>query len=369
VAASALSNWACEARGTEQRLFMRPAKDNRRLSDGRAMTTVHQVYTIRSFRSSKDRDFPKALKIYDAYTHPLEKTDSREIAHWLDNDHARKEGKFYVCGLYMGVDLVGYIEFIFLPKERLIHFDYFIIESARRTAGAFYTFADQLRSFFDEENLEWDFLTAEVLDLDVVNGTSKSAQRHIRIFRLAGFSEALAEYEQPLLGIEHPDTVVMARLMILPRVEMDSISKTRYLEIVSAIYRKHYGEWYGIYVETAEKYQRSLDTLLAAAEERLRDKKEIQLKKPEQDFSESTPDAEPPLRGGLVYLLKILLSGVAAAIFHRLLKQSTDYSVPWLIGISLSAFVLLAVAISLTDKKRLEAFKLLISLVSKLFDR
>lgn len=274
-----------------------------------------------------------------------------------------------MCADCIWVSLVGYIEFIFLPKERLIHVDYFVIESARRTAGAFYTFADQLRSFFDEENLEWDFLTAEVLDLDVVNGVSKSAQRHIRIFRLAGFSEALAEYEQPLLGMEHPDTVVMARLMVLPRVEMKSLSKARYLEIVAAIYRKHYGEWYGIYPETAREYHNSLDALLAKAEHRLRDKKEIQLREPEQDFAESTPEVEPPLRGGLLYLLKIVLSGIAAAMFHWLLKRSTDYSIPWVIGLSLSSFVLLAVAISLTDKKRLEAFKLLISLVSKLFDR
>jgi hypothetical protein len=157
--------------------------------------------------------------------------------------------------------------------------------------------------------------------------------------------------------------------MVLPRVEMETISKTRYLEIVSAIYRKHYGEWYGIYSETADEYQKSLDTLLAAAQERLRDKKEIQLRKPDHDFAESTPDVERPLRGGLVYLLKIILSGIAAAVFHWLLKRSTDYSVPWVIGLSVSSFVLLAVVISLTDKKRLEAFKLLISLVSKLFDR
>ena len=90
-----------------------------------------------------------------------------------------------MCADCIWVSLVGYIEFIFLPKERPIHVDYFVIESARRTAGAFYTFADQLRSFFDEENLEWDFLTAEVLDLDVVNGVSKKcATPHPGIFRL-----------------------------------------------------------------------------------------------------------------------------------------------------------------------------------------
>ena len=76
--------------------------------------------------------------------------------------------------------------------------------------------------------------------------------------------------------------------MVLPRVEMKSLSKARYLEIVAAIYRKHYGEWAGIYPETAREYHNSLDALLAKAEHRLRTKKEIQLREPEQDFAEST---------------------------------------------------------------------------------
>jgi len=333
------------------------------------MTTVHQVYTIRSFRSSKDRDFSRALQIYDAHTHAQIKTDSREIAHWLDNNSSRKEGRFYVCGLYTGTDLVGYVEFIYLPKERLIHFDYFIIDPDRRTAGAFHTFSDQMRAFFDEEKLEWDYVTAEIAELNTVNGVSKYAQGLTRVFRQVGFSEIIAEYQQPLLGVEHPDTVISAKLVILPRVEMESLSKTRFLEIISAIYRKHYGEWYAIYPDTAVTYKQSLDTMLVAAEQRLRDKKEIPLRGPDRDFAEAALDAKPPLRGAFFYLFKIILSGVAAALFHHLLRQTTDHSLVWIAGVSISAFILLAVVVSLSDKKRLEAFKLLVSLVSRLFDR
>jgi hypothetical protein len=333
------------------------------------MTTIHQIYTIRSFRSSKDPDFPKALRIYDAQTHPQLKTDSREIAHWLDNSRSRNEGKFYVCGLYTADKLVGYVEFIYLPKERLIHFDYFIIDPAQRTAGAFYTFSDQMRIFFEKEKFDWDFVTAEVAEMDSVNGISRYAQRLIRIFRQIGFSEVLAEYEQPLLGIDHPDTAMSAKLVILPRVEMESLSKTRYLELVSAIYRKHYGEWYAIYPETAAAYQKSLDVIFAAAQQRLKDKKDIQLRGPERDFVESESGQNPPLGGALIYLLKILLSAVAAGFFHHLLRQGTGYSLAWVAGVSVCSFVLLAIVVSLTDKKRLEAFKLLVSLVSNLFDR
>lgn len=333
------------------------------------MTTVHQVYTIRSFRSSKDRDFPKALKIYDDQIHPQAKTDAREIAYWLDNNAARKEGKFYVCGLYTGTDLVGYIEFIHLPKERLIHFDYFVIDPTRKTAGAFYTFTEQLRTFFDEEKLPWDFISAEVAEIEVVNGVSRHAQQLIRVFRQVGFSEVMAEYQQPLLGVEKPDTAIPAKFLLLPRVSMESISKSRYLEIISAVYHKHYGIWYSIYADTALDYQHSLDSILRVAGDSLKEKKDIPLRGPDRVFADSDPGANPPLRDALRYIVKILLSASAAALFHTLLRQKTDFSLWWIAGVSISAFILLSVVLSLTDKKRLEAFKLLVSLVSKFFDR
>jgi hypothetical protein len=333
------------------------------------MTTVHQIYVVRSFRSSKDRDFQKSLQIYDAYTHPQVKTDSREITYWLDNNQSRKEGTFYVCGLYIGAELVGYVQFIHFAITRLIHFDYFIIDPARRTAGAFYTFAEQMRMFFETEKLEWDFVSAEVAQLDIVKGVSQYAQRLVRVFRQVGFSEVIVDYDQPLLGIEHPDTAIKARLLVLPRVEMATLSKVRYLELVSAIYRKHYGTWYSIFPETSAEYELMLDSLLATAAKQLKDKKELELRGPERDFSDQKGESAQPLRGAFFYLVKIVLSVIATAIFHHVLRQKTEYSFTWVAIISASTLVLLVVVISLTDKKRLEAFKLLISLVGNFFDR
>lgn len=333
------------------------------------MTTVQQVYSVRSFRSSKDRDFGKALRIYDEHTHPQLKTDAREIAHWLDQSSARHGGKFFVCGLYVGADLVGFVEFIYLTRERLIHFDYFIIDRDRRTAGAFHTFADQMRAFFEEEELHWDFVTAEVAEVNKVNGISKEAQMLVRVFRQVGFSEVLTDYRQPQLGLEHKDTTMPARLLVLPRVEMEALSKDRYLDLVAAIYHKHYGEWYSIYPETAASYRDTLDCLLESARANLRDKREVALRGPERDFADSKTATQPPLRDALQYVSKIAVSAIAAAGFHYLLRNHTDISFWWIAAVSLCAFALLAVVISLTDKKRLEAFKILVSLVSKLFDR
>jgi hypothetical protein len=333
------------------------------------MTTVHQIFTIRSFRSAKDRDFLNAIQIYDANTHPLVKTDSREIAHWIQHGATRSDGKFYVCGLYISGTLIGFIEFIYLRKERLIHFDYFIIESARRSFGAFYTFAEEMRAFFEEENIEWDFITAEIAHLDEVNGVSRYAQRLIRLFHQIGFCEVNAEYKQPLLGVEHPDTTIKATLLILPRVEMKTISRERLLELVSAIYRKHYIEWYSIYKDTGEQYRDQTEKLFTDLQEHLANKHEIQLRGPEREFTENVSPKNPPLREALYYLIKIAASAVAVAAFHFFLRHHVEFPTVWIIAISVSAFVLLVITVSLTDKKRFEAFKLLVSLVSNFFDR
>ena len=333
------------------------------------MTTVHQVFTIRSFRSAKDRDFLKAIQIYDANTHPQIKTDSNEIAHWIQHGAKRTDGKFYVCGLYVSGILIGYVEFIYLRKERLIHFDYFIIDEERRTFGAFYTFADEMRSFFQEENIEWDFITAEVAHLDVVNGVSKYAQRLIRLFHQIGFCEVLAEYWQPLLGVEHQDTSVKATLLILPRVEMQTISRARLLELVSAIYRKHYVEWYSVYKDTEKQYRDQTEQLFADLEKHLANKHEIQLRGLERSFTDGALPKSPPLREALFYMAKIAISAVAAAAFPFFLRHYQEFPTAWIIVIPVSIFVLLVVTVSLTDKKRFEAFKLLVSLVSKFFDR
>lgn len=333
------------------------------------MTTVHQVFTIRSFRSAKDRDYLKAIQIYDANIHPQIKTDSNEIAHWMQHGATRHDGRFYVCGLYVSGTLIGFVEFIYLKKERLIHFDYFVIDEKRRTFGVFYTFADEMRSFFEEEKIEWDFITAEVAHLDMDNGVSRYARRLIRLFHQIGFLEVMVEYRQPLLGIQFPDTNVRATLLILPRVEMRSIARTRLLELVFAIYQKHYVEWYSIYHDTKEQYRTQIDRLFADTEKRLANMSEIELRGPERAFSDGVLPKNPSLREALFYLFKILASAVAAAAFPFVLRHYKEFSIVWIIAIPACVFVLLSVAISLTDKKRFEAFKLLVSLVTRFFDR
>ena len=184
-----------------------------------------------------------------------------------------------------------------------------------------------------------------------------------------GSTSALVEYYQPLLGIEQVDTTIKATLLIMPRVEMESISRSRFLDLIAAIYRKHYVEWYSIYPDTASQYRQRVDEMLAALEKRLPGRSEIQLRRPDRDFTDDLISKEPPLRDALSYLAKLVASGFAAAGFQILLHHYMAFPISLMIGIPASVFILLAVTVSLTDRKRFEAFKLLVSLVTNFFNR
>jgi hypothetical protein len=332
------------------------------------MTTVLQVYSIRSFKSSKDRNFSKAIKIYHDNIDLRIKTESREISYWLDRGSRETNDKFYVCGLYIGKTLVGYVEFIYINAEELIHIDYFIIDPKYRTAGAFYIFTDQLKAFFDEERLEWSLITAEVAELDSKNEKLHHSKSLIRVFRRIGFLEVSTEYLQPSLGLGHTDTIISSHLLLFPRVEMDAISKERYLEIISAIYKKHYIVWYSMYPDTIAAYEKHVDELLNAAKRRLRNKKEIALLGAERDFTIAPPLPALNMRDAILYIIKVVVGMLATVCIHYLLSKKTEISTYGIIGIVLAVFALILVLISLTDKKRFEAFKLLVSLCGKFFD-
>src|SRR2546423_7373662 len=101
---------------------------------------------------------------------------------------------------------------------------------------------------------------------------------------------------------------------------MTSISSARYLELVAAIYERHYGVWYSIYPETSAEYNKMLGGLLTKARTRLRDVKELKLRGPEKEFIDQEADELPPLRGALFYLGKIALSIVATAVDNYLVR-------------------------------------------------
>ena len=70
---------------------------------------ISSSFTIKRFQSSEERDFIKALKIYND-TIPVEtKTSTNEITYFLDKKEIDNR-EMYFFGLYYNEEVIGYIE-------------------------------------------------------------------------------------------------------------------------------------------------------------------------------------------------------------------------------------------------------------------
>ncbi len=221
-----------------------------------AITTL--TCSVKNFTSKKDKDFVRALSIYSKYIIPNIKTNTNEISDWLDdyNKKFEKENgdKFYVIGFYVEDNLAGYAQFVYIKENRLIIFDYLVIDPIYREYNAFFIFVRLLKEHIDKEKLIFDYAIAEVGCIGKDNKFSEESQLLVKLFRMERGGVIEAPYYQPKLGIENESTQIPAILMLFSFERIPEIGKETYLSIIDTIYFKHYCRWYGRYTDTIEKY-------------------------------------------------------------------------------------------------------------------
>lgn len=88
---------------------------------------ISSSFTIKRFQSSEERDFIKALKIYND-TIPVEtKTSTNEITYFLDKKEIDNR-EMYFFGLYYNEEVIGYIECGYLFQTKSIIIDYLTLK-------------------------------------------------------------------------------------------------------------------------------------------------------------------------------------------------------------------------------------------------
>ena len=101
-------------------------------------TSIGINFAVKRFMSSKDKDFLKALMIYND-TIPVDtKTSTSEIIYFADHatDHPKRE--MYFFGLYADGDVVGFVEAGYLSMTKTIIIDYIVLKDSFRLNSIFY---------------------------------------------------------------------------------------------------------------------------------------------------------------------------------------------------------------------------------------
>ncbi len=157
----------------------------------------------RRFEKALDPDFAAALLLYARNTPPSSRTDTNEIAYWLERFHEHTGDYFYVFGFYRNSELVGYAEVAYLTKVQVFALDYLVIDAAQRKNNVFYEFLDHIKHHLEAAHPEYRLGVAEVCYGPGQEHPSRESSLVTRLFKIQGFKLARAPYYQPRLMAEN----------------------------------------------------------------------------------------------------------------------------------------------------------------------
>jgi hypothetical protein len=234
------------------------------------MLSQSSSYRLKRFSSSRDPDFAAALLLYVRNTPITIRTDSDEIAYWIDEFSHKFNGTFHVFGFYRDKILVGYAQAAYLTEERIIALDYISIDEIYRRNNIFYEFVDHLKVFLENAHPEYRYAVTESCYRPDDLQPARESILFTRLLKLQGFRVIHAPYYQPQLSDENPESEVKADLLIYSMPHVDMLRVETFLSIVKTLYYKYYLPWKNIRSNTSTKYKNHLDALYSKIESDVR---------------------------------------------------------------------------------------------------
>lgn len=221
---------------------------------------LEQRYSIKPILSSKDRDYFSALQIYIKSIPADVRTDTNEISMFVDNpsDPCRK---MYFFALLHQESVIGYAQFAWLKKSRILFLDYIVFDTNYRLNSAFYPFMSIIGLYFTNEKIDYDYFVTEIGTQNNGKSIDEDSMFLRKVLNVEDFSSIIAPYKQPELGINRKETLVDAQLYIKTSSSIRQLKVQTYCEIVHSIYYHHYLSWYEKILNKNEinEYRKMLD--------------------------------------------------------------------------------------------------------------
>ncbi|MEC0232715.1 hypothetical protein [Paenibacillus alba] len=226
--------------------------------------SIKTSFELRLFKSSKDKDFAEALKIYSRNIPASIRTDTNEITYWLNNyNKVFTDKKLYLFGLYYDDIIVGFSEMVYIKSTKIYIIDYLVIDKSYRKNGLFQSFAYNLERFVESEPVQFDYVLTEIGFMNNSKEPVNESKALIRLLKTGGFDVIKAPYKQPLLGSNNYESLINGQLLIWAHSNPQSLNKSTYMSFIRSIYFDHYLEWYKSILTSDEisEYEGHLNSL------------------------------------------------------------------------------------------------------------
>lgn len=217
-------------------------------------------FSIKRFLSSKDKDFTKALMIYNS-TIPVDtKTNTSEIIYFADHYSLHPKREMYFFGLYVDECIVGFMEAGYLKTTKTIIIDYIVLKEAYRLNSIFYPLFSLVQRYFSEQMIDYDYIATEVSTKCPEESVDSESFFSKKMLQMEDFRVVENLYRQPKLGLDNEESNFDFQLMIKSAQAVTSLKKQTYLAIVYDIYFEHYYSWYEtIDTERSNAYREHLE--------------------------------------------------------------------------------------------------------------
>lgn len=223
--------------------------------------TVGATFFVKRFTSAKDKDFVKALMLYNDTTPVDTKTSSNEIMYFVDHSSIQPRRTMYFFGLYSDNNLVGFVEAGYLSTTKTIIIDYIVLKEEYRLNSVFYPLFSLIQRYFSENMIDYDYIATEVSTKCPEQSVDAESFFSKKMLQMEDFRISDVLYRQPRLGLDNLESNFDFQLMIKSKQSMPFIKKETYLSIVHDIYFEHYYPWYEVADKSrSDEYRKHLET-------------------------------------------------------------------------------------------------------------
>lgn len=198
-------------------------------------------YEIVHLTDTSSTYYHEALRVYCQTITYDQKTNTNEIAYWVNHSNDFPNCKPLFFALILNNMVIGYAEWAYLVSNRILIIDYIILDSQYKSNSAFFAFFSLIINYIDSLGYDYDFITKEILCQYTQTQLHKE---DIKKYELENFKVINSLYMHPQLEIGNWESNKEALLMIYQK-EMQSMNfkKETYLSIVDSIYFKYYEIW------------------------------------------------------------------------------------------------------------------------------
>ena len=313
------------------------------------MSHIRAVYELRRFTRASDPDFQAALQLYIRLIPGPVRTYSNEIAHWIECYSDFAPDQFCVLGLYHDTSIIGYAQFAYFHRERIIAFDYLLLHEQHRTQGRYFQFIELLKRWVDDQNWEVDYVVAEVA-IDLAPHEPNKQPPLIELFKQAGFAVADCPYYQPQLGLDNEQSDIQAYFLVRSGEGMPSIAATVFIKLVETVYFRHYQRWYQPFLEERKRYEQVLIKRFSEIKAATANRERIELDGVKETVT-TEPSPPPPRRSrksrqyvsSVCVAMLVLAMCFCLLLFQRIFDRDASVVLGYLAAslvVSMAAFAL-----------------------------